>query len=306
MKIGIVSNSKTCIPLLSYLSSIKAGVMLYFGKSALADISVNELAGFCSMNNISFYAEDDIKDLYNWQQMNQPDVIFITGYTHKITVDELSGVPKGIFNIHFGKLPQYRGPSPVFWQLKNSEAQLGLTIHQLTNKFDSGAVVWEQTIKNEEYHTFNYINQAFSQLQVQGVAEIVNTLSSKQMPKSKIQAETEARYYSKPQLADVMINWDTMEAKEITDLIKACTSWNNGASTLINGYELKILDAEHASTEVNNIPGTITIANNMFNVACINKQGLNINFFYINNTCVPARHAGFYGLKTGQVFINKI
>lgn len=159
--------------------------MLYFGKSALADISVNELAGFCSRNNISFYAEDDIKELYSWQQMNEPDVIFITGYAHKITVDELSGVPKGIFNIHFGKLPQYRGPSPVFWQLKNSEAQLGLTIHQLTNKFDSGAVVWEQTIKNEEYHTFNYINQAFSQLQVQGVAEIVNTLSSKQMPKVK-------------------------------------------------------------------------------------------------------------------------
>lgn len=97
-----------------------------------------------------------------------------------------------------------------------------------------------------------------------------------------------------------------MDTKQIIDLVKACTSWNNGASALINGYELKILDAEHASTEADNIPGTITIANNKFNVACINKQGLNINFFYINNTCVPARHAGFYGLKTGQVFINKI
>jgi methionyl-tRNA formyltransferase len=84
--------------------------------------------------------------------MNEPDVIFITGYTHKIAIDELSSVPKGILNIHFGRLPQYRGPSPVFWQLKNGEAQLGLTIHQLTNKLDSGAVAWEQTIKNEKYH----------------------------------------------------------------------------------------------------------------------------------------------------------
>jgi methionyl-tRNA formyltransferase len=306
VKIGIVSNSKICIPLLSYLSSIKAGVMLYFGKSPHSDISVSELAGFCRMNNIPFYAEDDKKELYNWQQLNEPDVIFITGYTHKIAVEELNDVPKGIFNIHFGKLPQYRGPSPVFWQLKNGEGQLGLTIHQLANKFDSGPVIWEQSIKNEEYHTYNYINQAFGQMQVQGVAHILTKLNSKQTPDYKIQDESQARYYNRPQLADVIINWETMDANEILDLVKACTSWNNGANTLINGYELKILDAEPASTEVKNIPGTITITNNKFNVACINNKELNINFFNINNTCIPARHAGFYGLKTGQIFISKI
>ncbi|MCO5934707.1 methionyl-tRNA formyltransferase [Mucilaginibacter sp. RB4R14] len=280
--------------------------MLYFGKSEHADISVNELTGFCMMNNIQFYAESEKIELYNWRQMNEPDVIFIIGYAHKISVEELSGVPKGIFNIHFGQLPQYRGPSPVFWQLKNDEVQLGLAIHQLTNKLDRGAVVWEKTIKNEEHHTYNYINQAFSQLQVQGVSQILTKLNSKQTLTYKIQAETEARYYKRPQLADVIINWDTMEAKEILALIKACTSWNNGASTLINGHELKILDAENASLEANNKSGTINIANNKFNVACINKQVLSINFFYINNTCIPARHAGFYGLKNGQTFISKI
>ncbi|QHS55838.1 hypothetical protein GWR56_09950 [Mucilaginibacter sp. 14171R-50] len=306
MKVGIVSNSKICLPLLSYLSSIKAGVMLYFGSSLPGDVSVNEMAGFCRKNNIPFYAEVDKKELYSWQQINEPDVIFISGYAHKIAVKELSGVPKGMFNIHFGRLPHYRGPSPVFWQLKNGEAQLGLAIHQLTDKLDSGAVVWEQNIKNEEYHTYSYINQAFSQLQVQGVSQILTTLYNRQTITYKIQAETEARYYKKPQLADVMINWDTMDAKGILNLIKACTAWNNGASALINGYELKILDAEAASTEADNIPGTITIANNKFTVACINKQALNINYFNINNTCIPARHAGFYGLKTGQKFINKI
>jgi methionyl-tRNA formyltransferase len=306
MKIGIVSNSKTCIPLLSYLNSIKAGVMLYFGKSSDADIAVNDIAGFCRMNHIQFHAEDDKKELYNWQQLNDPDIIFITGYSNKIDVRELSGVPNGIYNIHFGKLPQYRGPSPVFWQLKNGEAELGITIHQLTNKLDSGAAVWEQNIKNEEYHNYNYINQAFSQLQVQGIAQILTKLSSKQTLDYKIQDETEARYYNRPQLANVMINWDTMGVKEIIDLIKACTSWNNGASALINGYELKVLDAETALAEANSKPGTITIANNKFNVACINNKVLSINFFNINNTCIPARHAGFYGLKTGQAFISKI
>ena len=108
--------------------------MLYFGKSAHADISVSDIAGFCRMTYISFHAEDDKKELYNWQQLNEPDIVFITGYNHKIDVRELSGVPKGIFNIHFGKLPQYRGPLPVFWQLKNSEAKLGITIHKISRQ----------------------------------------------------------------------------------------------------------------------------------------------------------------------------
>jgi len=305
MKVGVISNSKICIPLLLYLSSIKAGVMLYFGRSAQTDISANEIAGFCSAQGIAFYAETDKKELYQWQQMSEPDVLFICGYGHKVDVAELAGVRLGVYNIHFGKLPQYRGPSPVFWQLKNGEAQIGLTIHQVTNKLDSGAVIWDKTIDNGDYYTYSYTNQAFSQMQVEGVAVILQKLSTKQPLIKREQEEANARYYKKPQLADVIVNWELLTAREIIDLIKACTAWNNGASTLINGYELKLLDAEVSPQKANGAPGVINIANNKFSVACINQQALSINFFNINNTCIPARHAGFYGLKTGQKFISK-
>ena len=140
---------------------------------------------------------------------------------------------------------------------------------------------------------------------MQGVLQILTNLNSAHTSNSKIQDETEARYYKRPQLADVMINWDIMQVKEILDLVKACASWNNGASALINGYELKILDAEIVlAAAVNSKPSTNSIANNKFNVACINNKVLSINFFNINSTCIPARYAGFYGLKTGQSFIN--
>jgi len=305
MKIGIVSNSKICLPLLSHLSSNKAGVMLYLGRVPVPDISVNEMAAFCRAKNITLHVEEKPEELYQWQQLRDPDMIFITGYGHKVDTKQLSGVPKGIYNIHFGRLPQYKGPSPVFWQLKKGEPQLGLAIHVLTNKLDSGAIVWEQNIKNEEYHTYNYLNQVFSELQVRGAFEIVDKLTRNQPLNTREQDESKASYYERPQLADVMIDWETMSAKQILDLVKACTSWNNGASTLINGYELKILDAETAINKANNIPGTISIANNKFNAACIHNQVLSISFFNINNTCIPARHAGFYGLKTGQQFISK-
>ncbi|MDN3582454.1 formyltransferase family protein [Mucilaginibacter flavus] len=308
MKIGIVSNSKICMPLVSYLGDYnKAGVILYLGKSRRPDVSANEILALCRTKGIAVHTESNAAEIYQWQQLHTPDIIFFSGYSYKVDVEQLSGVPKGIFNIHFGKLPQYKGPSPVFWQLKNGERSIGLAIHEMTNTLDSGPIVWEQNINNEEYHTYNYINQIFSELQVGGVLSIIEKIATKQITDKISQNATEANYYKRPQLADVMINWDKMEAKVILDLIKACNSWNNGAITLINGYELKILDAEKGANKLTKeTPGKITIREHGFSVACINDEVLNINFFNMNNTYIPARHAGFYGLKTGQIFISKI
>lgn len=308
MKIGIVSNSKICMPLLSYLSNYnKAGVMLYLGKSSQPGIAANDIIGFCRSKAINVYTESNQEELYQWQQVYSPDVIFFLGYSNKVDIEQLSGVPKGIYNIHFGKLPQFRGPSPVFWQIKKGEASIGLAIHQMTDKLDSGPVVWEHNINNEEYHTYSYINEVFSELQVRGVLDILEKIAKNQVLSKKIQDKTEAKYYSKPKFADVMINWEKMDVKEILSLIKACSSWNNGAAALINGYELKILDAEQATEkQPNSTPGAIIIGNSNFNVICINNEVLSINFFNINSTCIPARHAGFYGLQTGQKFISRL
>ena len=280
--------------------------MLYLGKSENPDLDINEITGFCKARGINVYTEHDRQELYTWQQMLNPDILFFSGYSHKVDVGLLAGVKHGIFNIHFGKLPEYRGPSPVFWQIKRGEKEIGLTIHRLADKLDSGAVVWEHHIKNEEHCSYSYVNEVFSELQVRGVLDVLEYINHNRALNHIAQEETKAVYYSKPQLADVMINWEQMTANEIINLVKACNPWNKGASTLINGYELKILDAEVAPGQKNNIPGTINAANKTFNVACINEASLNINFFNINNTSIPARHAGFYGLKTGQQFVSKL
>lgn len=281
--------------------------MLYLGKSEDPGLNVNEITGFCKARGIAVYTEHDKEELYAWQQMFSPDILFFSGYSQKVNVARLEDVKNGVFNIHFGKLPAFRGPSPVFWQLKKGEPNLGLTIHRLTDKFDSGAVVWEHHIKNEEHCNYSYVNDVFGDLQARGVLDVLEYINHSRPLNQLPQDETRAVYYNKPQLADIMINWEQMTAREIVNLIKACNPWNRGASTLINGHELKILDAEQILiTRANTLPGTIDIANKTFNVTCVNGASLNINFFNINNTSIPARHAGFYGLKTGQQFKSKL
>jgi methionyl-tRNA formyltransferase len=98
-----------------------------------------------------------------------------------------------------------------------------------------------------------------------------------------------------------------MDAEQVMDTIKACNPWNLGAISLINGQELKILDASVGLINHHSDPaGTIIINEHTFAVVCKDEQLLNINFFKMGNHYVPARFASAYGLKSGQSFVSNV
>jgi methionyl-tRNA formyltransferase len=280
--------------------------MLYVGKSADIGQSTTDTIKFCNANGVTVTFENDKQDLYNWQQLYNPDIVFFAGYGSIVRIDQLADIKYGVYNIHFGKLPQFRGPSPVFWQLKKGVKELSICIHCMTKKVDGGPVVWQYNLPNQPHFTYDFVNQMFGELQVTGVIEILNSINmGRKLPKNE-QNESNAFYYARPGLIDIMINWNEMSADEVIDLIKACNSWNSGATTLINGFELKILDATVSTiTKSQYVAGTAVVNEySGFSVVCKGGVLLDINYFKINNCFVPKRFAGLYGFKTGQLFLN--
>ena len=54
----------------------------------------------------------------------------------------LLSIPRlGCINIHSGRLPQYRGMMPTFWQMRAGERAATVTIHEMAEKLDAGGVV---------------------------------------------------------------------------------------------------------------------------------------------------------------------
>ncbi len=54
----------------------------------------------------------------------------------------LLSIPRlGCINIHSGRLPQYRGMMPTFWQMRAGEASATVTIHEMAEKLDAGGIV---------------------------------------------------------------------------------------------------------------------------------------------------------------------
>ena len=52
----------------------------------------------------------------------------------------------GAINLHCGKLPEYRGMPPAFWELYHGEAEVGVSVHAVSAKLDEGAVFAAATV----------------------------------------------------------------------------------------------------------------------------------------------------------------
>jgi len=62
----------------------------------------------------------------------------------------------GSINIHKRKVPDYRGGGPVgLWEMLDGQTEIGITVHEVTEKLDAGAVVNATTIPIEPFDTLN-------------------------------------------------------------------------------------------------------------------------------------------------------
>ena len=58
----------------------------------------------------------------------------------------LDFTPLGGLNLHPSLLPAYRGPVPLFWQLRDGHASTGVTLHRLDEGADTGDIVAQSAV----------------------------------------------------------------------------------------------------------------------------------------------------------------
>jgi methionyl-tRNA formyltransferase len=69
----------------------------------------------------------------------EADVACVACFTRRIPAAVLRLPRLGFLNLHPSLLPAYRGPSPLFWQLRDG-APTGVTIHYLDETLDTGDI----------------------------------------------------------------------------------------------------------------------------------------------------------------------
>jgi hypothetical protein len=68
-------------------------------------------------------------------------------YGTNIINESVFGIPRlGSINLHQGLAPFYRGGPTVFWELFNDEKELGITVHFVVSKVDTGDIILQRTV----------------------------------------------------------------------------------------------------------------------------------------------------------------
>lgn len=185
----------------------------------------------------------------NWLLDKSPDLVIVCGFSLKVPKDVLN-IPKyGFLNIHFGKLPENRGPDPLFWSITKGKKHTSITIHQMDEGWDTGKILLEQSIPIIPGETMGMVHSKMScmlgQLAEKALPLVQNSKNYKTQSLEKIKT-----YNNRPNPTETTINWEEQTADEIENLVNACNPKYGGAITYYQGSPVKILEVSPADTQV--------------------------------------------------------
>lgn len=79
----------------------------------------------------------------------EPDLLLLACLPHVVGRATRRTARLGALNLHPSALPRFRGPDPVFWQLRAGVARAGVTVHVATGTLDAGPIVVQRRIRVE-------------------------------------------------------------------------------------------------------------------------------------------------------------
>jgi methionyl-tRNA formyltransferase len=76
----------------------------------------------------------------------RPDVLLTACFPWRVPAAWRAAAGLAALNVHPSLLPAYRGPAPLFWQMRDAEARTGVTVHHLDHGLDTGDIVLAEPV----------------------------------------------------------------------------------------------------------------------------------------------------------------
>ena len=131
---------------------------------------------------VSYFQNDDLNTkVFDELQHIKPDLIVLAGFLKKIPISFLDYFKKTIINIHPSILPKYGGKGMYGSRIhdkviENNEAETGITIHYVSEKYDSGEIIFQKKIAIKEDDTPQIIEKKIHKLEYKYLPEIIESI----------------------------------------------------------------------------------------------------------------------------------
>ena len=183
--------------------------------------------------------------------------LFILGGYGKILKQHIIDIPRIMcINLHAGKLPQYRGSSPLNWVLINGESEFTLSIIKVDKGVDTGDVLLDATFPISINDTIRDLhataNRQFPRMLVRVVEQIHQGTCQ-----PRKQDGSQAAYYPLRFAEDGLVFWDMYSVEQIHNRIRALTEPYPCAFTFFRGQKVKLLSSDLYQGDFFGEPGRI-------------------------------------------------
>jgi methionyl-tRNA formyltransferase len=161
--------------------------------------------------------------LYEQLRALTPDLLVVVAYGKILPRILLHLPPLGAVNVHGSLLPKYRGAAPIQWAVINGETETGITVMQMDEGMDTGAILMAQPTPIGPQET---AGELFARLALQGgaiLAEALERLQEGRLPATP-QDDTLASFAPMLTKEHGRLDW-SLPARKLHCLIRGLDPW---------------------------------------------------------------------------------
>jgi hypothetical protein len=146
------SDYRICELIMSLPKHCLVGVICEYSSNS------SEIRDFCFMRDIRLALVRDRPALERLEISNRTLGISC-GFGLIFTDEFIKKHDPGIINIHFGKLPEYRGRHPLSFAMLNNDWTIGVTAHLIDERIDQGVLLAESSIRRSLRDNINDLHE---------------------------------------------------------------------------------------------------------------------------------------------------
>lgn len=172
------------------------------------------------------------------------DLLITCAYGQILTQEVLDAFPLGVWNIHAGLLPAYRGASPIQSCILNGDKETGVSIMKTELGLDCGDVLAVEKTEILDGETYGELSDRLSALSAPLVVKALKLLENGDYTLTP-QGEEGVCIYRKIEKAQVKIDF-TRSAHEIVNLVRAANpapvAYTACEGALLNVYRAEVAE----------------------------------------------------------------
>ncbi|MBQ3506604.1 MAG: methionyl-tRNA formyltransferase [Clostridia bacterium] len=199
---------------------------------------------FAQGQNLTVLQPTKIRDEIKALKAFGADVMVTCAYGQILTQEVLDCFPKGVWNIHAGLLPKYRGASPIQSCILAGETQTGVCVMQTELGLDTGDILRESRTEILPTETYGELSNRLSQI---GAELIIDALKAIENGDYSLQKQTGDVVQTVRKISKEQAKIDfSKNASEIVNLVRgmnpAPVSYAEIDGNKINIYRAEIVD----------------------------------------------------------------